>query len=244
MKPVLVTTLYTILCLGTFADNVLASPDAYTEDLTKHRSVFSTPVADTQPPQHRKYKPRKKKHLTTVYDITPQLDTLLLDISAYHEMTKTIAGYTIQSYNGTNRKKALQIKDQLNDTFYPLTAEVKYKQPNFSVEMGVFLDILEAYPLYFRIKKRFPQTIIRPTTFPNKENLFDLVETPESHTDLLKEEASTPLHNAEETVMHPQDAALEPLTEPTEPIEGDPPAKIIEEQHEDLEEYSSVEGLH
>lgn len=236
MKPSLLPTLYTILCLGTFEDNVLASPNEYTEDLSKHRSVFPAPVADAQPPQHLKYKSRKKKHLTTVYDITPRLETLLLDISAYHEMTKTIAGYTIQSYNGTNRKKALQIQVQLHDTCYPLTAEVKYRQPNFSVEIGAFLDILEAYPLYFRIKKCFPQAIIRPTRFPNKENLFDLVETTESQSELLNEEASASLHNSEEPVMHPQDASLDQLVAPTD--NDNPIEKLIETPLEEMADYS------
>ena len=240
MKLVLLTTLYTILCLGTFADNVIAIPDEYIEDLAKHRSVFSTPVADAQPPQHRKYKARKKKHLTTVYDITPRLETLLLDISAYHEKTKTIAGYTIQSYNGNNRKKALQIQAQLHDAFYPLTAEVKYKQPNFSVEIGAFLDMLEAYLLYFRVKKRFPQAIIRPTAFPNTENLFDVVAESENHTPLLHPETPSSLQNSDEVETKPQDTSLEHLAVPLE----DNPGSLIKDLLDEIDDYSSVEDLH
>ncbi len=240
MKPVILKTLYTIICLGILTDNVLASPDDYTEDLSKHRSIFTAPATDVEPPLHKKHKPKKKKHLTTVYDITPQLEALLLDIRAYHEMTKTIAGYTIQSYNGTNRKKAFQIQAQLQDACYPLKAEVKYKQPNFSVEIGVFLDILEAYPLYFRIKKRFPQAIIRPTAFPNTENLFDVVAESENHTAPLNAEIPSSLHNSKEVETNPQDTSLEHLAETLE----DHPESLIDYLLDEIDDYSSVEDLH
>lgn len=173
IKKLIRKTIYIISCIGIFTNGVIAVPDDYTEDLSVHRKVFSPLVVDYKPCHYFQSKPKKKKDFTTVYDITQQLEQLLLDIKAYNEMTLLIEGYTIQSYNGSNRKMALEIKEQLSNTFYPFKAEVQYKQPNFTVEIGVFLSILEAYPLYFRIKKSFPQSIIRPTSFPNKANLFE-----------------------------------------------------------------------
>lgn len=171
--------LYGFLLAGPCPDCQANELPGYAEDLSAHRTLFATPIATDKPLQRPKYKPPSNTSFMSTYDITARLQQLLLDLKAYHEMTTSIAGYTIQGYNGINRQLAFQIKDQLCAHFGCLNAEVQYKQPNFTVQIGSFLDRLEAYPLYLRIKKFLPQAIIRPTYFPNKAGIFKFIKPTE-----------------------------------------------------------------
>jgi len=176
MLNLLGTALYGFLLTGTCPNCQTNVVSGYGEDLSAHRTLFATPIEPYEPLQPPQHKSKRNTSFIIANDITSRLQQLLLDLKAYHELTTSIAGYTIQGYNGTNRQLAFQIKDQLCAHFDHLNAEVQYKQPNFTVQIGRFLDRLEAYPLYLRIKKFLPQAIIRPTWFLNKAGIFELVK--------------------------------------------------------------------
>jgi hypothetical protein len=166
--------LYGLLLTGTSADGQVGMRE-YSEDLSAHRTLFATPIVPYERPLYLMQKP-KVVNFVAVHDITSRLQQLLIDLKEYDKMAPSIAGYTIQGYTGTNRQLAFQVKEQLCTHFDHLNAEVQYKQPNFSVQIGRFLDRLEAYPLYLRIKKFLPQAIIRPASFPNKPDIFECIQ--------------------------------------------------------------------
>jgi hypothetical protein len=176
MLQLIGVVLYGFMLTGTCPNCTDDGLSAYAEDLSAHRTLFVAPPIETYKPLSVPKHKSSNTHFTVSCDITSRLQQLLLDLKAYHEMTKSIAGYTIQGYNGTSRQLAFQIKDQLCAHFDYLNAEVQYKQPNFTVQIGRFLDQLEAYPLYLRIKKFLPQAIIRPAWFPNKAGIFEWVK--------------------------------------------------------------------
>lgn len=169
--------LYVFLLVGACPDCQANTSPEYAEDLAGHRTLFPVPIETYTPLQPLKHQSKRNASFTVVHDITSRLQQLLLDLKAYAQLTTTIAGYTIQGYNGTNRQLAFQIKEELCSHLAYLNAEVQYKQPNFTVQIGRFLDRIEAYPLYLRIKKFWPQAIIRPTSFPNKAGIFEFVKT-------------------------------------------------------------------
>ncbi len=188
--------LYGFLLVGTCPDCQATTLPGYGEDLSAHRTLFATSIETYEPLQCPKNKPRRNNSFIIAYDITSRLQQLLLDLKAYYEMTTSIAGYTIQGYNGTNRQLAFQIKDELCAHFDYLSAEVQYKQPNFTVQIGRFLDRLEAYPFYLRIKKFLPQAIIRPTWFPNKAGIFEFLKPIEVVDNPLGGETQVPNEEA------------------------------------------------
>jgi len=149
----------------------------YSENLAYHRTKFSAPAMTSNNDYVvQKLKQKKSHHISFEHDITSQLHELLADLKSFYEMTELIPGYTIQAYTGANRQLAFQVKDKLCSLYTHLHIEVQYKQPNFSVRVGRFLDRLESYQLYVSIKKDFPQAIIRPTEFPNNVNTFSSLE--------------------------------------------------------------------
>lgn len=181
--------LYGFLLIGTCPDCEAGVSAGYAEDLSAHRTLFATPLEAYRPLQRLKHRSKRNSSLIVGYDITSRLQQLLLDLKAYHEKATSIAGYTIQGYNGTNRQLAFQIQEELCVHFDYLNAEVQYRQPNFTVQIGKFLDRLEAYPLYLRIKKFLPQAIIRPTWFANRAGIFESVKPIEVVDSLLDDEA-------------------------------------------------------
>ncbi len=204
MLPIIV--LYGFLLTGVCPDCHAEAMPGYEEDLSAHRTLFVAPIETYEPLHLPKHRSKRNTSFTIAHDITSQLQQLLLDLKAYNEMTTSIAGYTIQGYNGTNRQLAFQIKEQLSTYFNYLHTEVQYKQPNFTVQIGRFLDRLEAYRFYLPIKKFFPQAIIRPTWFPNKAGIFEAEKPIEPLDELLVDdtqaidEATIPAEEVEEEV--------------------------------------------
>ncbi|OJW68910.1 MAG: hypothetical protein BGO68_03960 [Candidatus Amoebophilus sp. 36-38] len=169
-------SLVTLTLFLTFKLDVVARPsdtETYIENLSIHRTKFPNMMVENVPPQFQKLKIKKKLIFPIEHDITQQLHELLLDLKSYYEMTESISGYTIQAYTGSNRQLAFQTKDKLSEYHPAFDVEIQYRQPNFTVRIGRFLDRLEAYEFYVDIKKMFPQAIIRPTQFPNKADIFN-----------------------------------------------------------------------
>ncbi|MHB9147192.1 MAG: hypothetical protein ACYC2U_01905 [Candidatus Amoebophilus sp.] len=160
-----------------YAGNKQRALQAYTENLAAYRTKFNNPInTDHNDYGIQKLKYKKNYDFSYEYDITLQLHELLVDLKTFHEMTEVIYGYTIQAYTGANRQMAFQIKDKLCSLYPHLHVEIQYKQPNFSVRVGRFLERLESYQLYISIKKDFPQAIIRSAEFPNKVDVFAPLE--------------------------------------------------------------------
>jgi hypothetical protein len=177
----------------------------YSENLSLHRTRFNAP-ANTSNNNHsvQKLKHKKSYSFAFEHDITSQLHELLMDLKSFYEMTESIPGYTIQAYTGANRQFAFQVKDKLCSLYTHLHIEVQYKQPNFSVRVGRFLDRLESYQVYVGIKRDFPQAIIRPTEFPNNVSTFSSIEReclPDNVQD-LEEEAPHERGNIENLSSH------------------------------------------
>ena len=143
----------------------------YYEDLACHCINFTEAPANARQRSIR-YKAKKFSKLSPMHDITQQLQDLLADLKAYYAMIDSVQGYTVQVYVGSSRKLAFQIKNKLHTNYPYLNPEVQYKQPNFTVQIGRFLDRLEAYKLYVPIKAIMSHAIIRPTYFPNQPGIF------------------------------------------------------------------------
>ena len=71
-------------------------------------------------------------------------------------------GYVIQVYSGTNRKEADSAQVKMNTLFPELEAKQNYRQPNFRVRGGKFIDRLEANRIYNEVKKEFSRALLIP----------------------------------------------------------------------------------
>jgi hypothetical protein len=194
------TLLGLALLLITTSNSHPSKIKAYEEDLAIYRIHFPTTQVESCIPLTEKSLPKKNISVTTTHDITQQLNALLVNLKSYYAMNETIEGYTIQAYTGGSREMAFKIRDLLQTHYPSLNPEVQYKQPHFTVQIGKFLDRLEAYKLYIPIKELIPQAIIRPAHFPNEPDFFNPTDMSTLSQDAIQEseEPLSPSENLNE----------------------------------------------
>lgn len=139
-----------------------ASQDSkYSEDLSSLR-----PKIEEQSQDHTttsdKIKRDPKAYVDAQFTVNKRLDAVLDSIDQLNLNRRSIEGYTIQVYSGTNKDDALNAKKQLTITAPNLNSEVQYEQPNFKVRSGRYYNRLEAQKDFDQIKKAFPAAIVVP----------------------------------------------------------------------------------
>ncbi len=84
-----------------------------------------------------------------------RLQTILERHIEYNEMSRTIMGYRIRvnTFTGENAKaKAFALKQEIMDTYPNTRAYVSFDEPNFIVKCGDYINRLDAYEMYLRLK--------------------------------------------------------------------------------------------
>jgi hypothetical protein len=138
-----------------------AQDGKYSEDLSSLRPKAEGQVEDnTATPDKIKRDP--KAYVDAQYTVNKQLDAVLDSIDRLNLNRKSIEGYTIQVYSGTNKDKALSVKKQLTQSAPSINSEVQYEQPNFKVRAGSYYTRLEAQKDFDQIKRFFPAAIVVP----------------------------------------------------------------------------------
>ncbi|HET9052843.1 MAG TPA: SPOR domain-containing protein [Cyclobacteriaceae bacterium] len=137
----------------------------YSEDLSSLRpKIEEQPTDSGTAPDKIKRDP--KAQVEAQFTVNKQLDAVLDSIDMINLSRKSIEGYTIQVYSGTNKDDALNVKKQLTLSVPNLTSEVQYEQPNFKVRSGRYYTRLEAQKDFNQIRKFFPAAIVVPGQIP------------------------------------------------------------------------------
>lgn len=159
---VLVALVIVTGCKPTQQTTTKTSQDGkYSEDLSSLR-----PKVEEQSPDNvttpDKIKRDPKAQVDAQFTVNKRLDAVLDSIDRLNLNRRSIEGYTIQVYSGTNKDDALNAKKQLTLTAPNLNSEVQYEQPNFKVRSGKYYTRLEAQKDFNQIKKSFPAAIVVP----------------------------------------------------------------------------------
>lgn len=142
------------------------TPTVYDEDLTpyltKYQAVTKTDkikiedkttqetpikVVNNNPTQQP-----SKSHNTQIDSLTEQLYT-------YSKNVKAVQGYRILVFSGADREEAQRIETDIIHNLQE-KAEMSYDKPNFRVRVGHYIQRLEAYKTYAKIRKNYPNAII------------------------------------------------------------------------------------
>ncbi|WP_221179579.1 SPOR domain-containing protein [Candidatus Cardinium hertigii] len=126
----------------------------YEENLAPYRMEFCK--------RAKKEKKEPLLPLTMQWDQTQYLESLLAKRKIAYKRMNSLKFYTIQVYMGNSRAAALEAQElvrTLQSTYVP---EFNYRQPYYTVRMGLFTDKLEAYFVYLTLIKRMPSAMIRP----------------------------------------------------------------------------------
>jgi SPOR domain len=88
-----------------------------------------------------------------------QMDTLMAALYEFNKTVKSVQGYRISVYSGSDRQEAQKIETDIQRNLLE-RAEMSYDKPNFRVRVGSFIQRLEAYKTYKKLHKVYPNAII------------------------------------------------------------------------------------
>jgi hypothetical protein len=158
---VLVALVILVGCKPSQKTQTTASQDGkYSEDLSSLRPKIEQTPDNTITPDKIKRDP--KAHVDAQFTVNKRLNAVLDSIDRLNLSRRSIEGYTIQVYSGTNKDDALNVKKQLTQSVSGISSEVQYEQPNFKVRSGKYYTRLEAQKDFDQIKKFFPAAIVVP----------------------------------------------------------------------------------
>lgn len=154
---------------GTTKPSTSSTASIYNEDLGAFRMALATYKA----PKKEITKIESTKTTTTT---TSQangnpptsdamaVDALLSRLASKNSEFKSLPGYRIQLYTGSDSDKANDVKNKASYILsqHGLRAESVYEQPLFKIKAGYFISQLEAQRQLVAIKDDFPEAILVP----------------------------------------------------------------------------------
>ncbi|WP_338763150.1 hypothetical protein WAF17_19040 [Bernardetia sp. ABR2-2B] len=92
------------------------------------------------------------------------VDAMLSRLAEKNSQLKSLSGYRIQLYTGSDSDKANEVKNKASYTLsvHGLRAESVYEQPLFKIKAGYFVSQLEAQRQLVAIIDDFPEAILVP----------------------------------------------------------------------------------
>ena len=143
----------------------VVTTSVYREDLSVHRlKLEDASIADSS------------NEIETVIDnseaiyheneITTELDSINQLITEANKKRRVWDGYVIQVYRGNSRSDAYKAKNNIEDFFPDLEAEVSYRQPTYRVKAGEYFDRLKATRKYQEVLKLYPRALLLPEKLP------------------------------------------------------------------------------
>lgn len=130
----------------------------FNDDLAAFRVRFTAGELKNTQPALTAEQPNTSS-ASPIGSINADLDTLNARI-ANSNRNFTIKGYRIQVYSGMQRKDAELVITDLKKIFPNKTADLEYNQPNYKVKMGNFLNRVDAYQTYYKIREVYPSVSI------------------------------------------------------------------------------------
>ena len=138
----------------------------YEEDLSVHRTAYAYNTEEELAPAVNKNSTLEGRFpeapVLVNNDITQDLNQLITEVADKNKSIKSIPGFTIQVYSGSSREQANLARRQLYLVLPDAQPEIKYMQPNYKVQVGQFVERLEAQKIFSLVKKEFPAALIIP----------------------------------------------------------------------------------
>lgn len=127
----------------------------FNDDLSKFRIKFSEPSLPNVAVETAVSIQQNTSQNAPISSINTDLDTLSARI-ANSNRNFTIKGYRIQVYSGLQRKDAEIVKADLQKILHDNAIDLEYSQPNYKVKTGNFLNRIDAYQTYYKIREVYP----------------------------------------------------------------------------------------
>lgn len=144
---------------GVYDENLVSYLKKYTEVPTPEKvKITVTQESVNQPINEVVIAKKITNELPNRHD-NVQMDTLMSALYEFNKTVKSVQGYRISVYSGSDRQEAQKIENNIERNLQE-RAEMSYDKPNFRVRVGSFIQRLEAYKTYKKLHKVYPNAII------------------------------------------------------------------------------------
>ena len=139
--------------------------NTYEEDVSQYRinyadSLRQNDVASTSPERTLSSGP-----ITTRYAITGEMDEYLAERSEANREKNSYQGYTLQVYTGGSREEANAAKRRVYSALPDARPNINYNSSIYRVQVGQYIDRLQAQEDYTMLKEEFPYVLLVPHRF-------------------------------------------------------------------------------
>ena len=139
---------------NTYEENVSQYRINYADSLQLNEAVGASPerVLSSGP-------------VTTRYAITGEMDEYLAERSEANFEKNSYQGYTLQVYTGGSRDEANAAKRRVYTALPDARPNINYNSSIYRVQVGEYVDRLQAQEDYTMLKEEFPYVLLVPQRF-------------------------------------------------------------------------------
>lgn len=136
-----------------------------TQTSTTTASVYEEDLSLLRPKLEAKNEPlelRVEEAVIPSGHLKSELDSISKIIVVENGKPRTERGYTIQVYSGSSREEATKALGKVRVFFPEIESSISYFQPDFKVKSGKFVNRLNAYETYEKVKQEFADALLIP----------------------------------------------------------------------------------
>ena len=104
--------------------------------------------------------PKTKVFVNPQYDITKKLNLKLDSVFIRNKQIKYADGYRILVFSGTDKTEMNHIKQKVYKMFPYIEVYTVFKQPEYRISFGDFIDKIQAYNYLLKIRLLIPDALL------------------------------------------------------------------------------------
>lgn len=135
----------------------------YSEDVSAFRPTVE--IADSEEVEQTELANSKGMYVPPTHDINGEM-SVIMDSIVSHNRDKVYLTYTIQVFIGRSREEANQVREKVYRVLPEEKPILTYKQPSYKVNVGKYIDRVEAYKTLTTLRNTFPgATLVRERNY-------------------------------------------------------------------------------
>ncbi len=155
----MLVSVYVISCTPKLATSVTTKD--YTEDVSEFRPTVETSVEEDEVEVQSSHNIEKGPYVPPTHDINKEMSEVMDSIIVFNR-DKLYLTFTIQVYIGRSREEANQVREKVYGLLPEEKPKLVYRQPSYKVNVGQYIERVDAYKPLTILKREFPGAMIVP----------------------------------------------------------------------------------
>ena len=139
--------------------------NTYEEDVSQYRINYADSLRQNNTASPSPERTLSSGPITTQYAITGEMDEYLTERSDANREKNSYQGYTLQVYTGGSRDEANAAKRRVYTALPNARPNINYNSSIYRVQVGEYIDRLQAQEDYTMLKEEFPYVLLVPQRF-------------------------------------------------------------------------------